>query len=76
MNHPEKLTNKNGHVDHSIKSLREQMAQLLLLREQVSEAEAQHQRTFSIVEGDRRARPNPPPMFTTAQVRALAAGSR
>jgi hypothetical protein len=39
MNHQEKHSNNNGRADYSIKSLREQMAELLALREQVREAE-------------------------------------
>jgi hypothetical protein len=77
MNQPREYTNNNGGDYCSIKGLRKHMAQLLVLREQVREAEAGRNRRFLIVEGNHRSKPNSTqPSNVIAPERLSSAGKR
>jgi hypothetical protein len=77
MNQPQEYTNNNGGGYCSIKGLRKEMAHLLVLREQVREAEAGRNKRFLIVEGNHRSKPNSmQPSNLIAPERLSAAGKR
>lgn len=74
MNH--QVQHANNSNDYSIKSLREQMAQLLVLREQVRQAEAERNKRFSIAEKNHQSKSGSMrPLYLVTQEREATAAN-